>query len=100
MLPVVRSESTDPMLPIDVQGRQYLLSHNPYEPTLLLVSALVREFRRKTGSYPTEICLCYCRYDEDCFGQAWQHYYLSGSARIPYRRAANASYEVMVRGHA
>lgn len=95
---VSREQISRPLLPLDAMSRPRLFTSNPYEDTLKLVEALVKQFVDTTGGEPREIYLSALRYFT--FGIWMKCYYPdSGSRPIPYvHEPGVSSYEVMVKG--
>jgi hypothetical protein len=50
------------VLPLDSQGRPFLLTYNDYEDTLILVESLVEHYRKIRGVYPSAVLLSAFRY--------------------------------------
>ncbi len=87
----------------NVQGKrqQALITHNPYEPTLVLVKSLISRYSEKYGALPSVIDLCDMRYWTIKI-MCYDYYYIKladGSyERIPYQLQERAVFEVRVRG--
>ncbi|GCE49219.1 hypothetical protein KTH_40880 [Thermosporothrix hazakensis] len=95
---VVRPFETEPILPLDAQGRPYVRIESQERDTLKLVEQAVDQYVRARKTYPSVILLSAIRFLE--IGFSLKYYYpleVRGLA-IPYRYdPAGAGYDVLCR---
>lgn len=112
--------TTEPLLPLDNDGKQYLVSHIKYpcrlvnavaphllwNDTLYHIERLCEQYYALSGRYPLEIVLPAHRYDARPYcskhgTRRLEHFYPRKihARPIPFRCDESATYEVLVRGN-